>query len=306
MDIRTVDLNLLLAFDAMLEHRSVTRAGEAIGLSQPAMSAAVARLRTLFDDPLFVKTGAQMQPTARAQALAEPVRRVVQTIRSEILRPGGFDPARSERTFTLITPDIGEMQFVPPLLARLAAQAPGVRLNVVSRPRTAAADALASGAADLAIGYFPDLKGAGFFQQKLFDNRHVCIVRRDHPRAGDGTIHLDDYLALGHVVVRPDGREHVYEQHLERRGIDRKVVLQLSHFMSLLPVIEGSDLLATVPMDLAQICQRYAQVRILESPISAPAIPVHQFWHRRAHKDAAGVWLRAQVATLFGRASADS
>lgn len=300
MDIRTVDLNLLLAFDAMLEHRNVTRAGEAIGLSQPAMSAAVARLRGLFDDPLFVKVGAFMQPTARAQALAEPVRRVVQTIRSEILLPGGFAPAESERTFTLLTPDIGEMLFVPPLLTRLAERAPGVRLNVISRPRTAAAEALSSGAADLAIGYFPDLKGAGFFQQKLFENRHVCVVSQRHPLAGQAALSLADYLAMRHVVVHPDGREHVYEQHLAREGVRREVVLELSHFMSLLPVIEASDLVATVPMDLAEICRRYAQVQVFDCPLTAPAIPVHQFWHRRAHKDDASTWLRTQVAELFG------
>jgi DNA-binding transcriptional LysR family regulator len=304
MDIRHTDLNLLLAFDAMLTHHNVTRAGEAIGLSQPAMSAALSRLRTLFGDPLFVKTGAVMQPTARAEALAEPVQRVVRTIRGEILQPGDFTPARSTRTFTLITPDIGEMQFVPPLLERLSGPsglAPGVRLNVVSRPRTAAADALASGAADLAIGYFPDLKGAGFFQQKLFDNRHVCIVRRDHPQVPGTTIGLDDYMRLRHVVVHPDGREHVFEQHLARQGLQREVVLELSHFMSLLPIVERSDLVATVPLDLAQICQRYASIRIVEAPLACPEIPVRQFWHRRAHRDAGNLWLRMQIQGLFVR-----
>lgn len=299
MDIRQIDLNLLVAFDAMVEHRSVTRAGEAIGLSQPAMSAAVARLRALFDDPLFVKIGPRMQPTERAQALALPVRRVIETVKTEILQPTGFEPLRSERTFTLITPDIGEIHFLPPLLARLAEVAPGLRLSAVSRPREAAAEALADGAADLAVGYFPDLKGAGFFQQKLFDNRHVCIVRRDHPRVGDGPMTLKTYLALRHVVVHPDGREHVFEQHLQNKGVKREVVLELSHFMSLLPIIERTDLVATVPRDLADICQHYAQVRIVASPIPSPVIPVHQFWHRRVHKDVASVWLRAQVQSLF-------
>ncbi|NDY90337.1 LysR family transcriptional regulator [Ideonella sp. TBM-1] len=300
MDLRGIDLNLLLVFEAMAEHRSVTRAGEAIGLSQPAMSAALARLRALLDDPLFIKVGARMAPTDRAEALTEPVRRVLQTVRGEILLPGGFDPARSERTFTVITPDIGEMLFVPPLVARLATHAPGVRLNVISRPRTAAADALAAGDADLAIGYFPDLRGAAFFQQKLFDNRHVCMLRQDHPLAHSGALALGDYLALQHVVVHPDGREHVFEQYLARQGVVRNVVLELSHFMSLLPLIETSDLVATVPQDLAQICQRYARIRVLAAPIEAPDIPVHQFWHRRAHKDAACAWLRTQVQGLFG------
>ncbi len=303
MDIRDVDLNLLLAFEALLAHSHVTRAGEAIGLSQPAMSAALARLRALFGDPLFVKVGTRMQPTARAQALSEPVRRVTATIRSEILPSGGFDAATSERVFTLITPDIGEMIFVPPLMAHLSRTAPRVRLKVVSRPRLAAAEALAGGGADLAIGYFPDLDGAGFFRQQLFENRHICLLRQGHPAVRQGTLSLDDFLACPHVVVHPDGREHVFEQHLQQLGVQRQVVLELSHFMSLMPIVDSSDLVATVPRDLAELCRRYAAVQLVEAPVSSPVIPVCQFWHRYAHRDAAHVWLRAQVQALFARPS---
>lgn len=299
MDIKSIDLNLLVAFDAMLVQRSVTRAGEAIGLSQPAMSAAVARLRALFDDPLFVKVGASMQPTERAQALAGAVRKVMDTVQQEILQPAGFEPSRSERTFTLITPDIGEIHFLPPLLAHFARVAPHLKLSAVSRTREAAGEALAEGSADLAVGYFPDLKGANFFQQKLFDNRHVCLLRRNHPQLAQGSLTIKAYLALQHVVVHPDGREHVFERHMQQKGLKRHVVLELSHFMSLLPIIESSDLVATVPRDLADVCQRYTQVQMLPAPIASPVIPVHQFWHRRVHKDAASLWLRAQVAQLF-------
>lgn len=301
MDIRALDLNLLVAFDAMVEHRSVTRAGEAIGLSQPAMSAAVARLRGWFDDPLFVKTGAEMKPTPRAEELAIPVRRVIDTVRGEILQRSGFDPARTERTFTVITPDIGEVNFVPRLLEYLSQQAPSAQLRTLARSRPAAAEALEAGAADLAIGYFPDLQKAGFFQQKLFDTAHVCIVRQDHPTVGK-RLTLKDYMALSHAVVRPDGREHVFEQFFEQRGLKRRVLLELSHFMSLLPVIENSDLIATVPRDLADVCCRYGTIRIVDAPIKSPVIAVHQFWHRRLHKDPANLWLRGMVQALFAAA----
>lgn len=299
MDISKVDLNLLVSFDAMAEHRSVTRAGEAIGLSQPAMSAALNRLRALFGDPLFVKTGSHMEPTLRAQALAPHVRRVVETVKTEILNSAEFDPATSERTFTLITPDIGEMHFVPPLLEHLAKAAPRLRLRVVSRPRLAASEALASGAADLALGYFPDLDSAEFFRQKLFDNHHVCIVRRNHPGVGSEPLTVDAYLGMRHVLVKPEGRAHVFEQYLQQQGLKRDVALEISHFMSLPPIIESSDLIATVPRDLADICSRYAELRIVETPVKAPVIPVHQFWHRRAHKDSGTVWLRAGIQRLF-------
>ncbi len=293
-----MDLNLLVAFDAMIEHRSVTRAAEALGLSQPAMSAAVARLRNRFGDPLFVKTGAEMRATARANELAPPVRLVMETVKSKILQLSAFDPAQSVRTFTIITPDIGEINFLPSVLARMAKDAPNANLRTLSMPRHATREALESGAADLAVGYFPDLHKAGFYQQRLFRNELVCIVRKDHPSIGR-TITLKAYLAASHAVVRPEGREHVFEQFLHGRHLQRRVVVEIAHFMSLLPILTTTDLIATVPKDLADVCARHAPIRILACPIKAPPIDVHQFWHRRFNKEAANVWFRGMIHELF-------
>ena len=298
MDVHRVDLNLLVVFDALVHRKSVTGAAELLGLSQPATSAALARLRKLFDDPLFVRSGSAMQPTPRALDLAGPVGRVVDTVRHDILLRPGFAPARSDREFTLVTPDIGEIRFVPSLLAALEHAAPGVRLRTVSRPRQTAAETLESGAADLALGYFPDLHRAGFFQQKLFDNPQVCILREGHPLLAK-RLTLKAYLSAEHAVVAPDGREHAFEQFMQQSGLMRSVRLQMSHFMSLLPVVEGSDLIATVPRDLGEACARYARVQMTDCPVKAPAIPVHQFWHQRLHKDAASIWLRRLVHTTF-------
>ena len=298
MDIRGLDLNLLVAFDAMVEHRSVTRAAEALGLSQPALSAALARLRKQFGDPLFVKTGAEMRATPRANELASAVRRVVETVRSEILQLAAFDPPASTRTFTIITPDIGEINFLPRVLARMAVDAPNANLRTLSMPRHATQEALESGAADLAVGYFPDLHKAGFYQQRLFRNELVCIVRKDHPTF-KRTMTLKGYLAASHAVVRPEGREHVFEQFLHGRDLQRRVVVEIAHFMSLLPILTSTDLVATVPKDLADVCVRHAPIRILPCPIKAPAIEVHQFWHQRFHKEAANVWLRGILHDLF-------
>ena len=298
MDIKNVDLNLLVAFAAMTEQRSVTRAAESVGLSQPAMSAAVARLRSLFDDPLFVKTAQGMQPTPRALALAEPVRRVMEAIKSEILPASVFDPATATERFAIVTPDIAEVHFMPKILAHIVEAAPSCTLQTLSMSRHEAADALAAGAADLAIGYLPDLQKAGFFQQKLFRNDYVCIVRRQHPAIGE-RLTLKTYLAASHAVVSPDGREHLLEQSLQQRGLERRVVVGLSHFMSLLPLIESSDLVATVPRDLANICVRHGDIRIVAPPFKSPSVEVHQFWHRRSQKDPVNVWLRSLVYRLF-------
>jgi DNA-binding transcriptional LysR family regulator len=291
MDIRSVDLNLLVVFDAMARHRSVNRTAEAIGLSQPATSAALARLRTLFDDALFVRAGAQMEPTPRALELAPAVHRVVETIQSEILQQAGFEPLTAERSFTILTPDIGEVAFLPGVLRRLRHEAPHVRLQTVSRQRLAAAQALETGAADLAVGFFPDLQKAGYFQQALFTTTYACIAcaRND---AAPARMTLKQYLAARHIVVRPDGREHMLDRFLEDKGWHRHLTLELSHFMSLLALLPGSDLIATVPQDIATVVGRHVPLKQVELPFRAPQIQVQQFWHRRLQNDPANRWLR--------------
>lgn len=298
MDIRSVDLNLLVVFDAMRKHRSVTRAGEALCLSQPAMSAAVSRLRALFGDPLFVRSGAEMSPTPRAEALGRSIRQVVQAIESDILQPSAFEPLSSERSFTLLTPDIAEMNFLPRLLAHLAEQAPRVGVKTLAMPRHAAASALESGAAELAIGYFPDLQKAGFYQQRLIRSSHVCLLRKEHGSIGR-KLSMKQFMEASHAVVKPDGREHVFEQFLQGKGIRRRVVVELSHFMSLLPIVETSDLIATVPRDLAEFFVRHGDVRHVPTPMKSPVIDVHLFWHQRFQKDPAHAWLRKLVHDLF-------
>ncbi|MGC2972031.1 LysR substrate-binding domain-containing protein [Paraburkholderia aspalathi] len=183
-------------------------------------------------------------------------------------------------------------------MARFAKQAPHARLRTVAMPRTPAAGALESGEAQLAVGYFPDPQRAGFFHQKLFDNPHVCLVRSDHPFVGS-RITLKEYLSASHATVRPEGREHVFEQFMLQRGLRRNVLVELSHFMSLLPIIERSDLIATVPRDLADVCVRYGTVRLVEVPLKSPVIAVHQSWHSLFHKDPANIWLRGVVQSLF-------
>ena len=298
MNISAIDLNLLVAFHAMLEHRNVTRAGEAIGLSQPAMSSAVRRLRLLFEDPLFIRAGLEMKPTPRALQLDMAIRQVIQTVQSEILQPARFDAPSSTRTFTLLMPDIAEANFLPRLLALLAQEAPHLKMRTLAMQRHAAAESLESGAADLAIGYFPDLKKAGFYQQQLIRSPHVTLVRKNHPDMGE-RMSLEQFMAASHVVVKPQGREHVFEKHLQQQGIQRRVVLEISNFLSLLPIIESSDLVATVPQDLADFCVQHGQVRAMATPVKAPVIDVQLHWHQRLQKDPGHAWLRSAIHRLF-------
>lgn len=291
MDIRSIDLNLLVVFDTMARTRSVSRAAEALGLSQPATSAALARLRQMFDDTLFVRTGAGMEPTPRAQEIAPLVRQVVETISSEILQRAGFDPSRAQRGFTVLTPDIGEVTFLPGVLRHLRQEAPQVRLYAMAKPKAAAAQALESGEADLAIGFFPDLQKAGFYQQLLFKTSYACITCMHNAAIGDRPT-LRQFLGAKHVVVRPDGREHQIDRFLSDKGHQRQVMLELSHFMSLLALLPGSDLVATVPQDIADAVARHVQIRRIALPFRPPQIQVQQYWHRRQHEAPANRWLR--------------
>jgi len=294
MDWKAIDLNLLVVFQAILDQRGVTRAGEKLGLSQPAMSAALARLRDLFGDPLFVRSGLEMRPTPRALELAGPVGSVLASIATDVLQRAGFDPATTRKTFTIVTPDVGEVHFLPPLLARMSRDAPHASLRTIARPAVETASALISGEADLALGYFPDLHKAGFFQQKLLEIPVVCLARKNHPTIGQ-RMTLKEYLSAPHALVRPDGRGEELDRMFAPRHTPRRVVVEVYHVMSLLPILESSDLIAVVPRDVAHTCARYANLRIVELPFAGPSITVHQFWHERFHKDPANCWLRSAI-----------
>ncbi|WP_083684405.1 LysR family transcriptional regulator [Massilia putida] len=298
MNIADLDLNVLVVFDAMLQHQSVTRAGHALDLSQPAMSAALSKMRSQLGDPLFVRTGHGMRPTPRALQLSEPVKKILEMVRLEVLQQPAFDPTTAHRVFTVITPDIGETVFMPKILAHLQAHAPHIAIRSVAISSEGAGEALELGQADLAIGYFPDLAKPGFYQQRLFKNTFACMVRADHPRIHD-TLTVDQFMQESHALVRPAGRTHLFEQYLNSKNIKLDVRAELSHFASLLTIISSSDLIATVPRDIGHVFATLAKVRLLDPPLKPPSFHLMQHWHTVMHADSANVWLRQMVKNLF-------
>ena len=298
MNIADLDLNVLLVFDAMLQHQSVTRAGQALDLSQPAMSAALAKMRAQLGDPLFVRTGHGMRPTPRALQLAEPVKKILEMVRRDVLQQPAFDAATAQHAFTIITPDIGETVFMPKILAYMQAHAPRIAIRSVAISSEGAGEALEQGRADLAIGYFPDLARAGFYQQRLFRNSFVCMVRADHPRIGD-TLDMAQFQAESHAMVRPAGRTHLFEKFREEKNLKLDVRAELSHFASLLTIISSSDLVATVPRDIGHVFATLARVRLVEPPLQPPSFHLMQHWHAVMNTDPANAWLRQLVKTLF-------
>lgn len=248
---------------------------------------------------MFVRTRTGMHPTPFAQSLKGAVSKVVEVVRTEIFCERGFDPATSTRHFIFSTSDIGELVFLPLLLRAAAESAPGVTFQCVVKPPRELGMALATGAVDLALGYFPDLGGAGFYEQRLFDHSFTSVVRRDHPEVG-AQLTLKQFLALDHIVVEQEGRsQEIFEKRMAELGLQRRVVLRSPHFMSVPLLIAKSDMVTTVPYAVGHAYAGLGGCRLLEPPIDIPRILLKQCWHDRVHQDAGAVWLRQLISRLF-------
>lgn len=294
-----IDLNLLVVFQQLMQQRQVSRTAALMGVSQPAISNALARLRTLLDDPLFVRTPAGMQPTPRAQALAEPVAQALAQLHSALNVGEAFDPARSERQFQICMTDIGEIYFLPWLVATLAERAPRITLSTLRNTAVNLQEEMANGHVDLAIGLLPQLKG-GFFKRQLFTQRYVCLMRQGHPLARR-TLSEAAYTAAEHVLVVAQGTGHgQVDELLAKRGLRRRVRLTVPHFVAMGHLLSQTDLLATVPERLAQALLDPFGLVAKPTPVALPEASISVFWHARQHKDLANRWLRGLAFERFG------
>ena len=295
-----LDLNLLPIAIALYDERSVSRAAQALGMSQPAVSMALRKLRAAYHDPLFLRAANGVAPTPRAHTLVRTARPLVNELRQRLLAEETFDPGFSDRSFTFALSDIGEMVFLPRLLERLRAQAPNAAIRSVSMPPLQIAAGLESGEIDLAIGHFPDLTRSSFFQQRLFTHAFACLLRAGHPRRAR-QLSLADFLAMEHAVVRTEGRsQEIFERFLDRKKIRRKIVLYTPHFLSLPMVIARSDLVTTVPHAIGVYFSRLSSdLALARPPFDIAGFDLKQHWHRKYHSDSRNQWLRKQVALLF-------
>jgi DNA-binding transcriptional LysR family regulator len=299
------DLGLLEIALALFEERSVGRVAVRLGMSQPAVSSALARLRRAFNDPLFVRTPRGMEPTPRAQALIAPARDLLLRVERDLLADPRFDPATTTATLNFALSDVGEMVFLPKILERLQRFAPNASVRSVSPPPNELRHGLENGAIDLAIGYFPDLAKGNFYQQRLFTHHFTCLVRADHPIKGR-RLTQKQFLDLKHVSVRAEGRsQELFERFLVSKKIRRKTVLFTPHFMSLPMIIARSDLAGTVPHAIGMYYSRpLANIKAMSLPWpDLPRIVLRQHWHRRFHQDPRNQWLRKLMSELFSQES---
>src|SRR6184192_1026959 len=287
MNVRDVDLNLLRVFDAVLAERGVTRAAVRLGLTQPAVSNALARLRGVFGDALFVRTPAGMEATPFARGVAEPVRQALALLDSALAHGPGFDPGSATRALRFYMSDLGQIEFLPPLIERAQRAAPGVRLEAVALEVEDIGDALASGALDLAVGFLPGL-GPPVRRRALFRDPYRCLMRADHPIR---TLTKRKFLGASHALVTYRGGHRVVEEALERAGLARRIALRLPHFTVVPMVLERTDLICTLPARVARVFERRGKLKSLPPPVPIPVADVAVHWHERFEADPGNRWL---------------
>jgi DNA-binding transcriptional LysR family regulator len=304
MELKDIDLNLLLVFNQLLLQRRVSKVAEALGMTQPGISNALKRLRLLLNDELFVRTARGMEPTPYATTLAEPIGYALSTIHDSLNEVSRFDPATSERKFKIGMTDIGEVDLLPRLMAVLRAAAPGVTISTVRSAATNLQDEMEAGQVDLAIGLLPQLK-SGYFQRSLFKQRYVCMFRQGH-ELDKGKLTAEEFEQAEHVVVVSGGTGHaIVDQTIERLGTRRKICLSVPHFVAVGHILAASEMIATVPERYAIACVKPFGLRYVPHPISLPEININLFWHAKFNKEPANKWLRSLIFETFadGRAA---
>jgi DNA-binding transcriptional LysR family regulator len=297
---RGFDLNLLPVLVAIHEHGSVSAAAQYLGISQPAVSSALAKLRQRYDDPLFHRAGHGMKATARMRALVQPLREALASVDGTLSSEPLFDAKTTQRTFTFAMSDLGEMVFMPKILKRIRRLAPRASVRSVAATVPQIARGLETGEIDLAVGYFPDLREKSFLERHLFFHHFICLLRADHPITS-ATLSMQQFLSLEHAVVYGAGRTYeIFERHLRAKKIHRKVVLETPHFLSIPSIIARSDLVVTVPHAVGVFARDlHANIRIAPPPLRTPKIDLKLHWHRNFQRDPKNRWLRELVAGLF-------
>jgi DNA-binding transcriptional LysR family regulator len=296
------DLSQLLILDSLLREGSLTRTAELLGMSQPTVSRALARLRSHFDDPLFVRTGQRMVATTRALALAGPIAAVLDAARELDSGPAVFDPLTAQRSFGLYMVDGAVVNILPQLLAglaRLEDGASGLQLRSVHIDPGAIEAQLERGHIDLAIGRFPQLVN-NIRRRKLWTDEYACVMRAGHPCAGQ--LDRDAYLTHRHVLIEMEqASQHngAVTRKLETLLAPSRILCHVPSYTSAAHIALHTDAIATIPLRLARPLARDLGLVLARLPIDLPPVHLALYWHERSHRDPASVWLRAFVRSTL-------
>jgi DNA-binding transcriptional LysR family regulator len=296
-----LSLRELRVLNALLHERSITRTAQAMETTQPAISKMLRRLRAQFSDPLFVRNGQAMAPTARALDIADRLRVLLAAADGLRAAVTGFDPTRSDRLFSLLLTDVGMIRFLPPLIARLTAIAPGISVRAVPLDARQFEYRLESGEADLAFGAFPRA-ARHLRRQRLYFDGYSSVIRRRHPRAAKAQARAG-FLAERHILVTGSETGHAAHRTAQRvlssAIAPANVMLRVPSFIAGAIVAAETDGVATLPANLAQRLAAPLGLTMFDPPIALPRIEIAQFWHERYHRDAGHQWLRKVTFELF-------
>lgn len=294
------DLNLLHVFLVISELQSLTAAGERLGLTQPAVSHALRRLRNLLDDPLFVRTPSGMAPTDAARQLHAPLAQAFGIISQALQQVSQFDPSTAERVFKVSMSDMAQSHFLPPLLVHLAKTAPSVTLEVSTVPTHDLGAAMRAGAVDLAVGFIPDL-GPGCISKTLFWDEFVCMVRAKHPLRKKAPTR-EDLGRLRYLAADSNSTGHrLAAERLQALHFNPKVTARVPHFMVASQIVRDTDLAIVFPRCVAESMNRENAFRIFRLPFSLPRIEVQMHWHERFSTDTGLAWLRTLTFDIFSQ-----
>jgi DNA-binding transcriptional LysR family regulator len=302
------DLNLLPVFLTLMDERNVTRAAERLGMTQPALSNALGRLRDTLRDPLFIRERYGMKPTQMAEELAPVVRAALSSLDDAIGGQQEFDPALATRQFTIAPNSYVEYALMPAVVARLRDIAPGIRLRLIPFGNDLIETGAVSGATEMVLGRVVDPPD-NMVVQHIMDDGLACVVRKDHPHVGD-QLSQEQYEKLKHVNVLPPGRMRAgLFQALQQRGVKREVAVSVTHFLAVPEMIAVSDYCATLPRLICKRLARDERLKVLAAPVDLGTFPVELAWHVRYRSDPAHRWLRsliAEVAREHGLPGAES
>jgi len=304
-NLKTFDLNLLRVLDALLHDPSTVRAGERLGLSQPAVSAALGRLRAALGDDLFFRRGRLLEPTEYALSLKDDLRQTLERIETLIQGPNLFDPATSDADFRISGSDFFAELLMPRLAESLQAHAPGLRVHLVDLVPDGFVETLDRYEVDLAI--VPQASLPDWIESRpVFRSSFSVIARADHPRLkraglsqGD-VVPIDLFCDIGHVLFSPEGNSTAMgDDALARVGRERRVVMTMPIFSGVYRAVAGSDLIALLPTALAHHVAQSAGLRVYKAPMPVPTAQLNMIWHRRFSASASHLWLRDQIAGLL-------
>ncbi|WP_342651177.1 LysR family transcriptional regulator [Pseudomonas sp. REB1044] len=293
MNLSKVDLNLFIVFDAIYTEANLTRAGQIVGITQPAVSNALSRLRETFNDPLFVRTAQGMVPTPMAQNIIGPVRNALALLRTSVQESRIFNPQQANKTFRISMTDLTEAVILPLLFQRLRRVAPAVVIESFLGKRRETTKELAAGRLDFAVDA-PLNTDPQVRHVKLMEDRYVCAMRQGHPQSGS-TLTLEHYLGMTHIHIssRRNGLGYV-DLALGKMGVQRKVALRSQHYLMASQVLQQTDMVMTVPERFA----RRHQLRYLSLPVEIPPLETHLYWHESTDQDPANRWMREQIIEL--------